>query len=114
MSQSIIKKSICLLTAFLTLTSLLAGCNNKETSENEAEAPALSISVETQNIVPETIEQYVQISSKALSDSEVAVIPKVSGTVKNVYVNIGDTVKAGDVLFDIDDTDLKLQAQQAI
>ena len=95
------------------MTSLLAGCNNKETSENEAEAPALSISVETQNIVPETIEQYVQISSKALSDSEVAVIPKVSGTVKNVYVNIGDTVKAGDVLFDIDDTDLKLQAQQA-
>lgn len=113
MSQSLIKKSICLLTASLALTSLLAGCGSKETTEPGAAAPSISISVETQNIVPQTIEQYVQISSKALSDSEVAIIPKVSGTVKNVYVNIGDAVKAGDILFEIDDTDLRLQAQQA-
>lgn len=72
----------------------------------------VTISVETQKIGPETIEQYVNVSSKVTANNEVSVIPKVSGTVKKVYVNLGDTVRAGDVLFEIDDTDLRIQAEQ--
>jgi len=73
----------------------------------------IAISVETQEIRPETIEQYVTVSSKVTANNEVSVIPKVGGTVKNVYVNLGDTVKAGDILFEIDDTNLRLQVEQA-
>lgn len=40
-------------------------------------------------------------------------VPKTSGTVKKLYVSLGDTVKAGDVLFEIDDTEARLQVQQA-
>ena len=52
-------------------------------------------------------------SSKVSSEQEVSVVPKTSGTVKKLYVSLGDTVKAGDVLFEIDDTEARLQVQQA-
>jgi len=73
----------------------------------------ITISVETQEIKPVAIEQYVNVSTKVAAGNEVSVIPKVGGTVEKVYVNLGDTVKAGDVLFEIDDTNLRLAAEQA-
>ena len=32
---------------------------------------------------------------------------------KKLYIGLGDTVKAGDILFEIDDTEARLQVQQA-
>ena len=32
---------------------------------------------------------------------------------KKLYIGLGDTVKAGDILFEIDDTEVRLQVQQA-
>lgn len=94
--------------------------NNRKTSSGGAMPAAdiqsggqVKISVETQEIKPSTIEQYINVSSKVTANNEIAVIPKVSGTVKRVYVNLGDTVKAGDVLFEIDDTSLRIAVEQA-
>lgn len=72
-----------------------------------------SVAVETQEIALQPMEQYVSVSSKVSSEQEVSVVPKTSGTVKKLYVSLGDTVKAGDVLFEIDDTEARLQVQQA-
>ena len=38
---------------------------------------------------------------------------KVAGTVEKVFVKVGDNVKKGQVLAQLDDTDFKLQAQEA-
>lgn len=73
----------------------------------------VAISVETQEIAPATIEQYINVSTKVTANNEVSVLPKVSGTVKKVNVNLGDTVKAGDILFEIDDTSMRIAADQA-
>lgn len=107
------KKIICT-TAVITLSiSSFAGCGSKKTSATTSEEQVAAISVETKTIKPETIEQYINVSSKVLAENEISVLPKVSGTVKKVNFKLGDTVKAGDVLFEIDDTDTRIQVQQA-
>ena len=106
------KKIICT-TAVITLSiSSFAGCGSKKDATTSEEQVA-AISVETKTIKPETIEQYINVSSKVLAENEISVLPKVSGTVKKVNFKLGDTVKAGDVLFEIDDTDTRIQVQQA-
>lgn len=45
--------------------------------------------------------------------SSVPVVPKVAGTVAEVYVAVGDRVQAGDLLFVIDDRQYRLQHKQA-
>lgn len=78
----------------------------------EAEVSA-KVSVETKTMKPENIEAYINLSSKIQAESEVVVYPKVSGNVTKVNVHLGDVVKAGDVLFEIDDSAYRLQASQA-
>lgn len=98
----------------IILVTIFSGCGkNKSSQKGDMEAAKVAISVETQKIIPETIEQYSNISSKVKANNEVSVQPKISGTVKKVYVSLGDIVKAGDVLFEIDDTDLRFQVEQA-
>lgn len=105
-------KYFCLAVIALMLITALSGCG-KNAENGKAEAANVAISVETQEIIPESIEQYINVSSKVKADNEVSVMPKISGTVKNVYVSLGDTVKAGDVMFEIDDTNLRLQVEQS-
>ena len=46
-------------------------------------------------------------------DELVSVYPKVSGTVLTTYFQVGDTVKKGDLLFEIDPTDIQLSVDVA-
>lgn len=78
-----------------------------------AEVAEISIAVGTKTVAPETIESYISVSSKLAAENAVDVLPKVGGTVRKVSVQVGDAVKAGDVLFEVDDTTQRLQAQQA-
>ena len=111
------KKRIIAVCLILVSAMSLSGCGGGKGGMppmgEEGGNQQVAITVSTNTISPLTIEQYVTVSSKVSSDNEVSVMPKVSGTVKKVNVSLGDTVKAGDVLFEIDDSDLKLQVKQA-
>lgn len=48
------------------------------------------------------------------SSRNIAIGTPVPGIVKNIHVKVGDLVKAGDVLFEIDDSDLQAQLISAI
>ena len=108
-------KGSTIIISSLVAASLLAGCGGKKGGSDMAmgQQNAVSISVNTQTAAPLTIEQSVTISSKISADNEVAVYPSSNGTVKNVYVSLGDSVNAGDILFETDSTDAQLQLQQA-
>ena len=101
----ILWQGICLV--FITMV-LFTGCNETKSEDN-----TVAISVETKTIAAETIEQYKTISSTVLAENEVAVMPKVSGTVLKVYHQVGDKVKAGDILFEIEASDLEVQVESA-
>ncbi len=95
---------------FVAANGIAGGFNSNKAN---AKTSDIFVSVETKVLAPETIEAYLNVSSKVSAQNEVKVIPKVNGTVKKVYVKVGDAVKAGDILFDIDDTTQQLQAQQS-
>lgn len=114
------KKLVFLIIAAVVAVMIIGGViNNRKPGTGGAkkagslDTGAVAISVETQEIAPATIEQYINVSTKVAASNEVLVLPKVSGTVKKVYVNLGDTVKAGDILFEIDDTSFRIAAEQA-
>ena len=114
------KKSIYVLIAVAVVAIVTVGFMNirkagpgKAQEAGNMKPEAVAISVETQKIAPAAIEEYVSVSSKVSANNEVSVIPKVSGTIKKVNVKLGDIVKAGDVLFEIDDTNLRFSAEQA-
>jgi len=98
------------LAAGILLTTV--GCGKKGTEENTS-----SVSNATNVTVYEAqmggITNSVTYTGEIKSNSEVAVSAKVSGRVLSVNVEEGQYVNAGTVLFKIDDTDLKLQKNQA-
>lgn len=52
-------------------------------------------------------------TGNVVSSEEVSIIPSVSGKIQTVDVEVGQTVKAGDTLFTIDNTDLTYKFNQA-
>lgn len=107
------KKSLIGITLLTAIVYLCTSCGSKQPEGAGENAAVTSVAVNVSEIEPLTIEQYVSVSSKVSSDSQVSVVPKVGRTVKNVYVSLGDNVKAGDILFEIDDTNAQLEVQQA-
>ncbi len=107
------KKSLIGIALLTAVVYLCTACGAQIPEAAEENTGVTAVSVKVSEIEPLTIEQYVSVSSKVSSVSQVSVVPKVSGTVKNVYVSLGDNVKAGDILFEIDDTNAQLEVQQA-
>ncbi|MDL2233058.1 efflux RND transporter periplasmic adaptor subunit [Ruminococcaceae bacterium OttesenSCG-928-L11] len=61
----------------------------------------------------DTIAVITEYVGRAEPGRQVAVIPRTAGEVMNVYYDVGDTVNAGDLLFDIDPTDIQMQVDIA-
>lgn len=109
------KHFIASLSLAIMLPFAMTGCGNTSNAEeiSQTAAPVASTSVETQILSEGSIQEYKTISSSILAENEVSVIPKVSGTVTKVNFSVGDHVKAGDILFEIDSTDLQIQLKSA-
>ncbi len=105
-------KATYLLTAAICSGLLCTGCG-PSTPAAKMEQNAVAIAVETEDIAPQSIERYVSISSKISAEQEIAIFPQASGTVKNLYVSLGDEVQSGQILFEIDNTNAQIQVQQA-
>lgn len=101
------KRWMCITLALFLVWSLSA-C----TKEEEKRTKVL-IAVEVQEVQRDTLERYIEVSSKVGSENQIHVIPKIPGTVKKVNVSLGDRVRKGDVLFVIDDEDIRVQINQA-
>lgn len=104
MNKVLKKVLICLFIA------VLASCSNnhKENSQD------MSIAVETLTAKETSIQSRFDLSSKIISQNNVTVVPKASGTVKSVSVSVGQHVQKGDMIMKIDDTDLNIQLKQAV
>ncbi|MBP3886376.1 MAG: efflux RND transporter periplasmic adaptor subunit [Cellulosilyticum sp.] len=96
-------------------SSLATGCGSTEAVSDavSSQEQVVSTSVETLTLVEDTIQSYKTLSASIVAKNEVAVIPKVGGTVSKVHVKVGDKVKAGDVLFEIDSRDIEIQVKSA-
>ena len=70
-------------------------------------------SVQTATVTRGIISQTIEATGTIAASSEAKLSFQQSGVVHSVPVNIGDGVKKGDVLAELDTTDLELGAQQA-
>ena len=83
----------------LLMAALLAGCSAK------AAQPTLdpTVTVETQTAALDTLSLEQTYMATVSADSSASVYPKVSAVVTSLNVEVGDTVKAGDVLCRFED-----------
>lgn len=105
------KKFLCL-TLALAVTVSLSSCGKKK-EETAAEPTAAPTNVTVQTADLGTIMNSVTNTGEVVPVEEVGVSAKLSGKAVSSSVEVGKYVKAGDVLFSIDDTDYRLQVNQA-
>lgn len=74
---------------------------------------AKPVAVQTLLLKAQLATRYVTFTGNVRPRNEVDVSPKGSGRIRSVYVGIGDRVKAGDVLADIENSEVSLQLEQA-
>lgn len=90
----------------LALLAGAAGCGNKQA---ETKPATEAVPVEIATVAKGPISQTITIAGKVVPKQEIALVPKAGGRVSQVTVDIGQRVKAGQLLVELDASDLKAQ-----
>ncbi|TYQ16001.1 UNVERIFIED_CONTAM: RND family efflux transporter MFP subunit [Acetivibrio alkalicellulosi] len=104
------KKSILLL-LMAGIIIIAAGCSSTASTSESNEERAISVSVS--NVQKNSLEKTQNITGQAKPSKEINVIAQLPGKVSQVNVRLGDQVNKGQVIFTIDDKDIRLQLAQA-
>ncbi len=95
----------------LAVSASLVACSQEATETKQEEIEKLPIEVikaTTSDMV-----SYSNIVGEAQAIQSVSITPQLQGEVTEIYVNIGDRLKAEDKLFSLDTATLEVQVQQA-
>lgn len=91
------KKIVLLMAAAVCMLS----CGNKQTQTTEQDAERVEV-VSTMTLVPQTIERVLQVSTNLQGYLTQNVAPSLTGKIEHIYTEVGDVVKAGDMLVRMD------------
>ncbi|MFC5651511.1 efflux RND transporter periplasmic adaptor subunit [Paenibacillus solisilvae] len=100
--------------AALLAVTLLSGCSLLPQKEKTLQPPLIKPATEKVDAVEVkkgTIERLLKGAATVVSSHKVPLFYKQNGRLKDVYVNQGDVVKAGQVVADLDLGDLELRIQ---
>ncbi|MDF3004159.1 MAG: family efflux transporter, subunit [Oscillospiraceae bacterium] len=106
--KTLTNKAVSVVCASLALLGLV-GCSDSTVAVSEAPA----IRVHTQTPVRDSISQKSDFTGRVMPDDSVSVYGKASGTVLKTYFEVGDTVKEGQLLYELDPTDYQISLEQA-
>ena len=95
----------------LTLSTGCAGKDNVEAESNEQEETYTPVEVSKVN--RKTLANITTMNGRISADKDVMLMPTIPGKVKTIKVKDGDPVKKGDVLFTLDEKDIRKQIDQA-
>jgi multidrug efflux pump subunit AcrA (membrane-fusion protein) len=101
-----------ILTALLSIVVLLAGCGGNRPTAAAATAPqkiAIATAAATSKTVPASFEETGTFAADETSD----IAPLVAGRVLTTPVNVGDFVKQGQMVCELDHRDAELRLEQA-
>lgn len=97
--------------AVLMLTTLVAGCNDSNAPEINAEPPVRGLKTV---LIKESEETTARRYPSVLQPAEVSTLSfEVSGRLKAVNLDVGQRVSAGDIIAEIDTRSLQLQLESA-
>lgn len=103
-------KHVAVTAMVLGMSLALAGCGNQKkisVAENN------SVAVDVMEVTKGTLSLSNQFVGNVAPQESVYIIPMAQGKVTATYFEVGDIVKAGDVLFEVDDEAARLQLKQA-
>ncbi|WP_227762430.1 efflux RND transporter periplasmic adaptor subunit [Zhaonella formicivorans] len=104
------KQAYILLVALIFAALAASGCGQEK--KTGAQEPAL-VPVEVAKVVQGSVEIADNVTGKITPSLEVNVVPKIGGKVAKVNVKVGDRVKAGQVLAELDTSEIAAQVKQA-
>jgi len=101
--------------ALLLATLLCAGCSKSAAPAVEvaANTEPQAIPVTVENVALRPVQRVVYISATIHGLEEVVVTPEVEGIVRRLHHEVGDRVRPGDVLVELDPTNYQLAAAEA-
>lgn len=91
---------------------ILSGCG-KKTEEVKAAAPPEPVAVRTALAEARTVEKSLMVTGSLHPDEETTVSSEVSGRVRSIAVDFGQPVRRGQVVAQLDTTELSLQLERA-
>jgi RND family efflux transporter MFP subunit len=99
----------------IAIAAATVGCNRiAPTPEPEAEkSTAPNAKVEVAEAQPITLESFIVVPTSVEGYEQSPVMPKIDGYIRTVAVNIGDEVKAGQTLIEIEVPELNFATQAA-
>lgn len=105
---------IALMLVLLMVITFSAGCSSGDNAEAESnEQEETYTPVEVSKVTRKTLANITTMNGRISADKNVMVIPTIPGKVKTIKVKEGDSVKKGDVLFTLDEKDIRKQVDQA-
>lgn len=107
-------KRLVLIVIIITAAIIFYGCEGKSNSQvkNDKEEDT-GIPVETTKVIQGSVTATYAGSASLEAEAEALVAAKVSGIVKKIFVEEGDSVISGQVLAKLDDEQYKLELNQA-
>jgi RND family efflux transporter MFP subunit len=111
-------KKVVIGSALLVLLFFLLFFNRGKRGEGNDLPPAdpdeaAAAIVKVEKIVPQDIKEYSESNGVAQAWQEADISSEVSGKVKTIFAEVGDTLKAGNPLFKLNDELLTLQVEKA-
>lgn len=101
-------------TALFVILLVFAGCGRKPASEVEAAAkPVEPPKVKIAAVETRRIEKSISVTGSLLADESVNLSFEVAGTLARVYTDFGQTVRAGQVVAELDNRELTLQVERS-
>ncbi|MCC5910358.1 MAG: efflux RND transporter periplasmic adaptor subunit [Clostridiaceae bacterium] len=98
---------------FLLVTILLIGCSEGGTTADGDSISNHAIAVTVTEVERSSLESEANFNGTLEPLQEVNITPKMMGEIASIKVDLGRRVSKGDVLFTLDDRDIRMQLQQA-
>lgn len=104
---------LCLVAAAVLLInpSLLVATEKSESAAKSAEVKPVTVTVSP--VVPRKVQRLVNIVGSLYGKEEIPISPEVDGRIVRIHHDVGDVVKPGEVLFEIDPRTYELTANEA-
>ncbi len=93
--------------------SLTHGCGSHEETAGKTAAVARTVAADVQTVQPTTLDVRVETPGTVVSEDQVQVASRLMGYIRSIQVEEGQAVKAGQLLFVVDPTDIQGQVSQA-
>lgn len=101
-------------TALLALAvSALHGCGDDESTEARTSAVGRTLAADVQTVQPASLSLRAEVPGMVASEDQVQVASRLMGYIRAIKVEEGQAVKAGQLLFVVDPTDIQGQMSQA-